>query len=127
IKEELEFTYAFNFGSGTTVYQGDNRYSLKDIQFYQNRIELAKKDKRFVRAYSTNENPGNSYDAYFTALQMQNAYVDEGVWGSTYRNYWSFIGSPEIQKLPGYPDESLPRGEYERQLNAVLEQNASLV
>src|SRR5690606_26438736 len=50
IKEDLEFIYAFNFGFGTTVYQGDNRYSLKDIQFYQNRIELAKKDKWFVRA-----------------------------------------------------------------------------
>ncbi|WP_417610331.1 TonB-dependent receptor [Owenweeksia hongkongensis] len=127
IKKDLELIYAFNFGYGTTVYQGDNRYSLKDIQFYQNRIELSKKDKWFVRAYSTNEDAGNSYDAYFTALQMQNAYVDEGVWGSTYRNYWSFIGSPEVQNLPGYPSTSLPRDEFEKQLNIVLEENASLV
>lgn len=127
IKKDLELIYAFNFGYGTTVYQGDNRYSLKDIQFYQNRLELAKKDKWFVRAYSTNEDAGNSYDAYFTALQMQKAYVDEGVWGSTYRNYWSFIGSPEIKNLPGYPSQSLPRDEFEEQLNLVLEENADLV
>ena len=31
--------YAMNFGAGTTVYQGDNRYSLKDILFLQNRID----------------------------------------------------------------------------------------
>lgn len=127
LKKDLELIYAFNFGFGTTVYQGDNRYSLKDIQFYQNRIEINKKDKWFIKAYSTNEDAGNSYDAYFTALQMQNAYVEEGAWGSTYRNFWSFIGSPQIKDLPGYPDETLERDEYIRQLDLVLEENADLV
>ena len=56
IRPDLELSYAFNFGFGTTVYQGDNRFSLRDIQFFQNKIEIAKKDKWFIRAYSTNEN-----------------------------------------------------------------------
>ena len=29
-----------NYGEGTTVYQGDNRYSLKNIKFLQNRLEF---------------------------------------------------------------------------------------
>ncbi len=120
LKKDLELIYAFNFGYGTTVYQGDNRYSLKDIQFYQNRFEINKKDKWFIRAYSTNEDAGNSYDAYFTALQMQNAYIDEGAWGSTYRNFWSFIGAPKVKGLPGFPDQNQSREEFEKQLNVLL-------
>ena len=38
IKDDLTAIYAMNFGSGTTVYQGDNRHSLKDILFLQNRV-----------------------------------------------------------------------------------------
>lgn len=120
LKKDLELAYAFNFGYGTTVYQGDNRYSLKDIQFFQNRIELSKDEKWFIRTYATNEDAGNSYDAYFTALQMQNAFIDEGAWGSTYRNFWSFIGTPEVKGLPGYPDDSQPREEFISQLNGLL-------
>ena len=67
-----------NFGAGTTVYQGDNRYSLKDILFLQNRIELREETgKWFWRAYSTHEDAGNSYDAYFTALRMQDSIVPD--------------------------------------------------
>ncbi len=120
LQKNLELIYAFNFGYGTTVYQGDNRYSLKDIQFYQNRFEINKKDKWFIRAYSTNEDAGNSYDAYFTALQMQNAYIDEGAWGSTYRNFWSFLGAPQVRTLPGYPNPNQSREEFESQLNTIL-------
>lgn len=120
LKKDLELIYAINFGYGTTVYQGDNRYSLKDIQFYQNRFEINKKDKWFIRGYSTNEDAGNSYDAYFTALQMQNAFIDEGAWGSTYRNFWSFIGAPEVRGLPGYPNPNQSREEFEAQLSALL-------
>ena len=45
LKPDVELIYASNFGTGTTVYQGDNRYSLKNILFFQNRLELRKKDK----------------------------------------------------------------------------------
>ncbi len=127
LKPELELIYAFNFGYGTTVYQGDNRYSLKDITFYQNRFEVKKEDKWFIRAYATSENAGNSYDAYFTALQMQNAFVEEGVWGSTYRNFWSFIGAPAVQDLPGYPESNLEREEFEQQLNDLIDANRPFI
>ncbi|HMG14092.1 MAG TPA: carboxypeptidase-like regulatory domain-containing protein, partial [Saprospiraceae bacterium] len=62
-----ELILSSSLGSGTTVYQGDNRFRLKNILFYQNRIEYRLKDKFFIRAYSTNEDAGDSYDPYFTA------------------------------------------------------------
>ena len=40
LNPKLEFIVASNFGTGTTVYQGDNRFCLKDILFFQNRLEL---------------------------------------------------------------------------------------
>lgn len=89
LKPEIELIYAFNFGTGTTVYQGDNRYSLKNILFFQNKIELVKKDKFFIRAYATNEDAGDSYDAVFTALLLQNKSQNNGDWSKDYRNFWA--------------------------------------
>ena len=57
--ESPELIYGFNMGKGTTVYQGDNRFSLRNIEFYQHRLELRKKNKWFIRAYRTNEDAGD--------------------------------------------------------------------
>jgi len=106
LQPDVELIYASNFGTGTTVYQGDNRYSFKDILFIQNRLELRKKDKFFIRAYATNEDAGKSYDAVFTAFLLQDAAKDNNTWSTDYRNYW---GNNIIQKsgplldLPAYP------------------------
>ena len=71
IKEDFELIYSMNYGTGTTVYQGDNRFSLNGIQFLQNRIELNKKNKFFIRAYRSQEDAGDSYDAVATAVRLQ--------------------------------------------------------
>ena len=41
--ESPELILAHSMGGGTTVYQGDNRFSLRDIEFYQQRVEVRKK------------------------------------------------------------------------------------
>lgn len=70
-------SYNYNYGGGTTVYQGDNRYSIKDIKFSQQKLEL-KGDRHYVRAYQTTEDAGNSYDLVFTAFKLlQNQKTDE--------------------------------------------------
>ncbi|MES2139975.1 MAG: TonB-dependent receptor [Bacteroidota bacterium] len=124
IKPEVELIYAFNFGTGTTVYQGDNRYSLKDIYFFQNRVELVKKDKFFIRAYATNEDAGKSYDAVFTALLLQDRSKDNATWGTDYRNFWNGAvpnTTPHwesggmnynVRALPGFPTQGGPPNYY---------------
>lgn len=94
---------ASSFGSGTTIYQGDNRYSLKDIRFYQHRLEWKKEDKFFIRSYYTHEDAGKSYDAVFTALLLQNAAKSDVDWQKDYRNYWNSNVNSKITSLPGYP------------------------
>lgn len=114
VKKDQELIYAFNFGSGTTVYQGDNRFSLKDITFIQNRIEWRKENDFFLRAYATKENAGNSYDAYATALLLQNYAKSDAAWSLDYTDYWtqniynSVIGiiPPINNPPPGVPYES---------------------
>ncbi len=70
-------SYNYNYGTGTTVYQGDNRYSTKDIKFIQQKVEL-KGDRHFIRAYETREDAGNSYDLVFTGFKLlQNQKKDE--------------------------------------------------
>jgi outer membrane receptor protein involved in Fe transport len=87
-EESAELNYGFNYGNGTTVYQGDNRFSLKNISFLQHKLELKKGDKYFVRAYTTMDNAGDSYDPYATALRLQDESKQSGKWYSDYTDYW---------------------------------------
>jgi outer membrane receptor protein involved in Fe transport len=110
--ESLQLDYSFNFSTGNTVYQGDNRYRLQDIRFWQNHLELKKKDKYFIRAYSTNEDAGSTYDIVTTAFRLNESFSQEGDWYRSYKKIWN--GSPfylgnAVSALPGFPtyDESI--------------------
>jgi iron complex outermembrane recepter protein len=97
-----EFIISSSMGSGTTVYQGDNRFSLKNILFFQNRLEFRKKGKYFIRAYATNEDAGDSYDPYFTALRLQDLSKPSALWAQDYTKYWKANIYPRMLGLE-YP------------------------
>ena len=105
-EESPELIIASNFGTGTTVYQGDNRFSLKNILLFQNRIEFRKRDKFFFRAYATHEDAGDSYDPFFTALRLQEAAKSNLQWSVDYFNYWQSNVKPRIDN-----DETFPQPE----------------
>jgi len=90
ITPKTEIIYSLNYSTGTTVYQGDNRISLKNIQFWQNKLELKQKDKFFIRAYRTKEDAGDSYDAVFTAIKLQeHNLTTNSDWYSDYKTNWN--------------------------------------
>ncbi|MCF8246599.1 MAG: TonB-dependent receptor [Saprospiraceae bacterium] len=97
-----EIIVGSSYSQGTTVYQGDNRFSLKDIRFYQSKAEIRKTDKYFLRAYYTRDDAGNSYDPYFTALRLQSNAKSNIEWSKDYVNYWRNNIDPRINEL-GYP------------------------
>lgn len=107
IKPDVELIFSSNFGTGTTIYQGENRFSLKDILFFQNRLEIVKKDKFFIRAYATNEDAGNSYDAVVTAFELQNLSKSNDEFKEDYQFAWTAGGfnAPrfKIRSLDGFP------------------------
>jgi iron complex outermembrane receptor protein len=74
LKDSLELSYDYKFGRGTAIYQGTNRYGINNILFQQHRLELKGKNG-FVRAYTTLENAGDSYDIVFTAINISKAGV----------------------------------------------------
>jgi len=98
VTKNTELIYATSFGTGTTVYQGENRFSLRDILFFQNKLELKKDNRFFIRAYATNEDAGNSYDAYNTALLMQKAAKSDENWGKDYNNSLTANLSPIVSR-----------------------------
>ncbi|CAN5490182.1 TonB-dependent receptor [soil metagenome] len=119
VKPETEIIYSSNFGTGTTVYQGDNRYSLKDILFYQNRVEYRKPGKFFIRAYATQEDAGKSYDAFFTALLLQRAVKSDADWVDDYIKYYN--NNQLFQRTGNYPGYPQPAQypTYEEYLAAI--------
>ncbi|MCB0608212.1 MAG: TonB-dependent receptor [Lewinellaceae bacterium] len=98
-----ELILGSSVGTGTTVYQGDNRFSLKNILFYQNRIEFRKRDKFFIRAYSSTEDAGDSYDPYLTALLLQDSAKTNTRWAQDYVAYWQANVSPQIKSDDEFP------------------------
>jgi len=97
-----ELILSGNFGNGTTVYQGDNRFSLRGILFFQTRAEFRKRDKYFIRAYMTREDAGKSYDPYFAALKLQDNAKSNRNWSTDYLNTWKQIYEPKTKEM-GYP------------------------
>lgn len=62
-------SYSYNRGTGSTVYQGDNRYAVKNIVFQQHRVQ-AQGNRWLIRGYQTLEDAGDSYDVVFTAFKL---------------------------------------------------------
>ncbi|MFM2285343.1 MAG: hypothetical protein RLZZ543_840 [Bacteroidota bacterium] len=107
LKPDVELILSSNFGTGTTIYQGENRFSLKNILFFQQRFEITKKDKFFVRVYATNEDAGDSYDAVVSAFELQNLSKSNNRWKQDYQNGWTSGGfnAPRfiVKGFEGYP------------------------
>ncbi len=62
ITNDLEASLNTYVGTGTTVYTGADRYSLRNLKIAQHKLELRSKSW-FVRGYTTQENAGESYNA----------------------------------------------------------------
>ncbi|MFN8291665.1 MAG: carboxypeptidase-like regulatory domain-containing protein [Chitinophagaceae bacterium] len=60
INDRIEASFNTYFGTGTTVYTGANRYSLRGFKMAQHKFEVKAKNW-FFRAYTTQENAGDSY------------------------------------------------------------------
>ena len=129
INPKTELIASTNYSEGTTVFQGVNRISLRDIQFFQHKLELKQEDRFFIRAYATHEDAANSYDPVFTAFRMQSLITNDLDWRTRYRNWWRNNASPQVRELNGYPDDPMPpdfRFDFAQQEN-VLNQNQAFL
>ena len=67
--DDLEIIFNTRGGFGTTIYQGTNRYSIKNFLIQQHKLEI-RSDDFFVRGYMTTEDAGDSYDMRFTGINI---------------------------------------------------------
>jgi outer membrane receptor protein involved in Fe transport len=63
--KDIEISYAFRIGTGNSVYQGTERYALRNFLTYSNKIEATGKNF-MLRSYMTQTKAGDSYN--MTAL-----------------------------------------------------------
>ena len=80
-EDDLEIVWNTRLGFGSTIYQGANRYQLKNFFIQQHKLEVRNKDF-FLRGYSTSESSGDSYDMRFTGINMNRVNATE--WFGTY-------------------------------------------
>jgi hypothetical protein len=73
LNDKTTISLTGNFGSASTVYTGTDRYRLQDVRIGQYKAEITGKNY-YVRAYTTQENSGSSYDMVATATFLNEAY-----------------------------------------------------
>lgn len=78
LNDDLELSYLYNGGFGTSIYTGAQRYSLTNFSIQQHRLQL-RADNFFIRSYATIENSGDSYITEFLALKMNDVRSGGGV------------------------------------------------
>ncbi|WPR77088.1 TonB-dependent receptor [Algoriphagus sp. NG3] len=83
LNDKSELSYTLNYGAGTSVYTGAQRYSLRNFEITQHKLEL-KGSNYFIRAYTTLENSGESYIADLTGVNINSMWKDNSSWFGQY-------------------------------------------
>lgn len=73
INPDLELIYAYRYGGGNAIYQGSEKYAIRDFNQQFHKLELKGKNF-FVRAYNTRTNAGNSYNMSALGAFMNERY-----------------------------------------------------
>lgn len=92
----IEISYVGKVGSGSTIYQGTNRYNINGFFQQQHKIEL-KNDNFFLRSYVVADKAGDSYDMVFTGININRAWKSDADW------FGEYIGTYAGIELAGNP------------------------
>jgi iron complex outermembrane receptor protein len=82
-ENDFEISYVGKVGTGSTIYQGINRYAINNFFQEQHKLEV-KNDNFYVRGYVVSDNAGDSYDMVFTGININRAWKDDVTWFGQY-------------------------------------------
>ncbi len=82
-ENDFEISYVGKVGTGSTIFQGINRYAINNFFQEQHKLEV-KNDNFFVRGYVVSDNAGDSYDMVFTGININRAWKDDVTWFGEY-------------------------------------------
>lgn len=83
LNDKVEFVVQGNYGFGTSLYTGSDRYSIKNFTLWQGKAELKGSDF-YLRAYTTQENSGDSYANTLLASGINEAWKKSEDWYGDY-------------------------------------------
>lgn len=91
---DLEIVFNSKYGKGNTIYQGANRYSIQNFNMTQNKLEISN-SHFFVKAYTTGESAGDSYDTRFAAINLNRRWKSDTQWFTEYAGTYvqNFVGT----------------------------------
>ncbi|MGV8815079.1 MAG: TonB-dependent receptor [Gelidibacter sp.] len=80
---DFEIQYVGKIGTGSTIYQGTNRYNINGFTQQQHKIEL-KNNNFFLRGYVVADKAGDSYDMVFTGINVNRTWKPDATWFGEY-------------------------------------------
>lgn len=83
INDRVEAIFQGNYGTGTTVYTGADRYSIANFNLGQYKAEI-RGANWYLRAYTTQERSGDSYAVGIAAQGINEAYNPSTQWFPEY-------------------------------------------
>lgn len=109
--DRLEVIFNSKIGTGNTIYQGANRYNIRNFFLAQQKLEVRGKNF-FVRGYMTTEDAGNSYDSRFAAININRRWKSDQNWFTQYAGTYLVTGSHQAARaaadtgrlIPGTPE-----------------------
>jgi outer membrane receptor protein involved in Fe transport len=104
ISENTEAVIAGNWGTGTTVYTGADRYAIKNLKMGQYKAEV-KGRNWFLRGYTIQENSGDAYTATTAAVAVNRAWKSDAAW---FQEYGAVYGAARLGILPNAFGTVLP-------------------
>jgi len=105
--DRLEVIFNSKFGIGNTIYQGANRYNIKDFFLQQHKLEFKGKNF-FIRGYVTDEDAGNSYDSRFAAININREWKSDQAWFSQYAGTYLVSGSHDVARAAAESGRFVP-------------------
>ncbi|HEY3429715.1 MAG TPA: TonB-dependent receptor [Cyclobacteriaceae bacterium] len=112
ITEKLEASYNYRFGGGNSIYQGTEKYALRDFTQEFHKVEL-KGSNFFVRGYLTATDAGDSYNLSALGGYMNETYAPTAtVWAPDYLNayngYAPGVAAGDHAAARAYADRNRP-------------------
>lgn len=80
---DFEIAYVGKIGTGSTIYQGTNRYYIDNFTQQQHKIEI-RNNNFFLRGYVVADKAGDSYDMTFTGIQINRSWKSDEDWFGDY-------------------------------------------
>src|SRR5690606_21515590 len=80
---DFEIAYVGKVGTGATIYQGTNRYSIDNFTQQQHKLEI-RNNNFFIRGYIVADKAGDSYDMVFAGININRAWKPDQQWFGEY-------------------------------------------